>query len=120
MAQHSRASDSPRRAPTPKEDCEGDTGRQMGQGESPATFVTPLVQRQSACCEAGDRKSRQTDSWRGRRNLGYAKQKSTGDLSSAAKGISPSATTTNLYPTKEWCDPFPLNRGDTGDEGQGL
>src|SRR5713226_356164 len=74
----------------------------MGQGESSATFVNPLVQRQSACCEAGDRKSRQTDSWRGRRNLGHAKQKSTGDLSSAAKGISPSATATNLYPKKEW------------------
>jgi len=27
---------------------------------------------------------------------------------------------TDVHPEEKRCDPFPLNRGDTGDEGQGI
>src|SRR5712691_8869536 len=74
----------------------------MGQGESLAASAHPFVQRQSACREASDGKPRQTDGGRRRRNLGHAQQKSTGDLSSAAKRISPSAVATNIHSKKEW------------------
>ena len=44
---------------------EGDTGRQLAQGESPATVADPLVLRESAGGTTSDRKSRQV--LRGRR-----------------------------------------------------
>ena len=38
---------------------EGNTGRQVGEGESPPTSADPLVQRKSNCRQTSDRKPRQ-------------------------------------------------------------
>ena len=56
--EHSLASRSPQRASAPGAYCEGNKGRQMGQGESPATFADPLVQWQEPCRATSDGKQR--------------------------------------------------------------
>ena len=79
------------RASAPSAYREGDTGRQMGQGESLATSADPLVQRQSAGRQTSDGKSRQTDSWRGRGDLEHPGEESTGRAARCANGaIAPS------------------------------
>ena len=76
----------------------GYAGRQMGQGESPATFADPLVQRQSSGRQTGDREPRQKNTGRGRRYVvDTGSQIDRRDVLNA-KGISSDAAQTRIHP----------------------
>src|SRR5712691_2123672 len=49
--------------------CEGDTGQAMGQSQSFATPLDPLVQRQGTSDETSDGKQRQENPWSRRRSV---------------------------------------------------
>lgn len=59
-------------ASAPSASREGDPGRQMGEGASPATSADPRVLRQDAGGQTGDGQPRHTDPWGGWGPLGDA------------------------------------------------
>ena len=107
--EHSLANRSPQRASAPGAYCEGHEGRQMGQGESPATFADPLVQRQGACRATSDGKPGAKNARRGRRNLDHAQPESTSHPRIATKRVSSQTAETRVYPEKLREDAPPLD-----------
>src|SRR5258708_9689967 len=100
MAQDRLVSSSPHCASAPSAHRQGNTGRQMGQGESPATFADPLIQWQSSCCETSDGKPRQDHPWSRQRHLGYSRKEGTGHTHAQATRLSPSTAEAGVYPKK--------------------
>ena len=68
---------------------EGDTGRQVGQGESLATPADPLVQRQSPCRATSDREPRQEHTGRGPGHLEHPGGENDGDPALRQRGYQP-------------------------------
>src|SRR5690349_11023635 len=89
-------------ASAPSAYCEGNTGREMGQGQSLATPPNPLVSRQGPCRETSDGKSGQTNTWGGWGNLGHPTQESTGNTDAPSKRIPSSPTQAHLHPQEQW------------------
>src|SRR2546421_8497638 len=92
----------------------------MGQGESLATTLDPLVERQSPCRTTSDREPRQEHPRSRQGDLEHSTKKTERDLLVAATGLPPTTAPTHLHPQEKRCDPFPLNRDLTGDEEQRL
>jgi hypothetical protein len=95
--EHSLASRSPQRASAPGTYCEGNEGRQMGQGESPATFAHPLVQRQGSCRATSGGKQRRCNPRSGRSHLGHSPAESNGHSHAQATRVSSSPAQACLY-----------------------
>ncbi len=76
----------------------GYAGRQMGQGESPATSTDPLVQRQSFGRQTGDREPRQKNTGRGRRDVVHTGSQIERRVVVAAEGLPADAPQTHIYP----------------------
>ena len=95
--EHSLASRSPQRASAPGAYCEGNEGRQMGQGQSPATFADPLVQRQGSCRTTSDGKQRWCNPRSGRSHLEHSPEESNGHSHAQATRVSSSTAQACLY-----------------------
>src|SRR6266700_4650776 len=72
----------------------------MGQGESLAANLNPLVKQQSSCCTTSDGKPGAKNARRGRSNLDYAKSESTSHPRIATKGVSSQTAQKGVYPKK--------------------
>src|SRR5215831_6491879 len=72
----------------------------MGQGESLATDLNPLVQQQSSCCTTSDGKPGAKNARRGRRNLDHAQPESTSHPRIATKRVSSQTAQKGVYPEK--------------------
>ena len=73
------------------------SGKEVGQGQSEAPTLNPLVQRQGSCGTTSDGKPRQKHS-RGRQgHLEHSTQEDQRRLFASAKGLPSSATPTHLY-----------------------
>src|SRR2546421_3856781 len=81
----------------------------MGQGESLATTLDPLVERQSPCRTTSDREPRQEHPRSRQGDLEHSTKKTERDLLVAATGLPPTTAPTHLHPQEKRCDPFPLN-----------
>src|SRR2546423_3767218 len=84
----------------------------MGQGESEASTLDPLVQRQSPCRTTSDREPRQEHPRSRQGDLEHSTKKTERDLLVAATGLPPTTAPTHLHPQEKRCDPFPLNPPD--------
>src|SRR5947209_17986340 len=69
----------------------------MGQGESPATFADPLVQRQGACRTTSDGKPRWYNPRSRRSHLEHSAEESNGHSHAQATRISSSTAQACLY-----------------------
>src|SRR5258707_10300048 len=81
----------------------------MGQGQSLAADLNPLVQQQSSCCTTSDGKPGAKNARRGRRDLDHAQPESTSHPRIATKGVSPKTAETRVYPEKLREDAPPLD-----------
>src|SRR6266516_4491010 len=88
---------------------QGNSGREMGQGQSPATFTDPFVQRQGACREASDGKQWQTNPQRRRSQLENAGTKSRSHPIAHPTRIPPAPITASVHSQKQWCETAPLD-----------
>src|SRR5258707_13670610 len=114
MAQDRLVSSSPHCASAPSAHRQGNTGRQMGQGESPATFADPLIQWQSPCCETSDGKPRQDHPWSRQRHVGYSRKEGTGCTNAQATRLSPSTAEAGGFPKKQKQTEATLDSGYVG------
>src|SRR2546421_10615292 len=70
----------------------------MGQGESLATTLDPLVERQSPCRTTSDREPRQEHPRSRQGDLEHSTKKTERDLLVAATGLPPTTAPTHLHP----------------------
>src|ERR1700688_4449154 len=81
---------------------EGNTGRQLAQGESLATDADPLIQCESAGSQASDREPRQENGWCRRRAVGHTTDQGCGHCPIEEAAVSTLATTEGLHSKIEW------------------
>ena len=73
----------------------------MGQGQSLATTLNPLVQRQSSCCATSDGKPGQTHPRSGQDHVEHSPQEDQRRLLAQAKGLSSPTASAHLYPEEK-------------------
>src|SRR5258707_15875071 len=73
----------------------------MGQGESLATTLDPLVQRQSSCRSTSDGAPRQEHPRSRHGHLEYSTQETERDLLAAATGLLSTTAPTHLHPQEK-------------------
>src|SRR2546421_9867058 len=73
----------------------------MGQGESLATTLDPLVERQSPCRTTSDREPRQGHARSRQGDLQHSTKKTERDLRVAATGLPPTTAPTHLHPQEK-------------------
>lgn len=109
MASDQLASGRAQRSSAPNPYRAGNSGGQVGQSESAATFAHPFAQRQGSCCEASDRKHWQTNPWRRWGNLDHARTEDNGGVRAPATRIPSSTAATHLHSEEQWCSKAPLH-----------
>src|SRR5438270_6726018 len=93
---------------------QGNTGRQMGEGEGPATPADPLVQWQSPCRETSDGKPRQDHPWSRQRHVGYSRKEGTGCTNTQATRVSSPTTEAGVHSKKQQQTEAALDSVDEG------
>src|ERR1700693_4627402 len=88
---------------------EGNSGKEVGQGQSLAAPLDSFVQRQGISRTTSDRKPGQEDPRRGQGDLGYAGKESTSHTRPQAKRLPTSTAQARLYPQEQWCSKATLD-----------
>ncbi len=104
------------RASAPSAYRQGNTGRQMGQGESPATRADPLVEWQSPCRQTSDGNPRQEHRRSGQRPLGHSRKEGTRRTNAQATRLPSSPAQAGVHSKKQ---PQTEASLDSVDEGEG-
>src|SRR5207253_10150819 len=98
MARYSMVSYRTERAAAPSQHRQGNSGKEMGQGQSLATTLNPLVQRQGACRATSDGKPGQIHPRSGQDHVEHSPQEDQRRLLAQAKGISSPTASAHPYP----------------------
>src|SRR5215471_10877695 len=85
------------RAASPGAYREGDEGRPVGPGSSPATPADPLLQRQGACRAEGEWKPRQENAWGGQGDLEHLGAEMDSRAPADATRVSTAAAEASVY-----------------------